>query len=679
MAEIKYRISAVDDTKQGTSSAENNFANLGANMAKTAAKIVAALATLKVVVDFGKDSVKAYMEQEKAVAKLNAAITATGKAGKISSANLVKYAESLQKITKFGDETTISAMGTLQMFGELDEMTIKNLTPHIMDMAEALGVDLEQAMMMTAKAINSPTNMLSRYGIQIDTAASKTEKISQLTEQLTKKFGGLADAMGNTTEGKLIRIKNAFGDMQEVLGKLIIDMAEPLMTGVGDFLNKNGGTISAIVGNLPQVIGIVAKGAQGMLRELLTGPGFAKIVTDMVSLLVVGLGAAAASFGTLLYESVANIIPGLVKLLTGMMARLGEKYFWKERLTKEQFEAVKPQYPELMGLKGSYSESPYGQYLKEFEKRNADMTKFMEEAYDKMGTGISNTVDAVVKNFEIFKNKLGSTAKSIGDTFIDTKAYQEMSKQLAELTKNAEAASKGVEKLNTGMYTYTNKVEEQAGAGAYAHGSPYGTVGTGTQNAPGFFETLFAEFNPLASIIKFGLQIENVSKLLKFFETFLNGVLSVLEGPINEALQPIIDLLTQLGQILGKFLLPVIKFLGAIIKGVATFIAMIFNGIATLINTIFGIFGVHINLIDIDSLGKGPTDDSEAMAAKQAHSSSGSSTYTGGGPAYTAAPVYNVTVNVYAGILEAGDKVMTTDDLCLFLRDRMAQLAEVGA
>ena len=39
-----------------------------------------------------------------------------------------------------------------------------------------------------------------------------------LVEVLGQNFGGLAEAMANTPEGKIVQIKNAWGDMQEVIG-----------------------------------------------------------------------------------------------------------------------------------------------------------------------------------------------------------------------------------------------------------------------------------------------------------------------------------------------------------------------------------------------------------------------------------------------------------------------------
>ena len=45
-----------------------------------------------------------------------------------------------------------------------------------------------------------------------------TERAAMLVEVLKQNFGGLSEAMANTPEGKIVQIKNAWGDMQEVIG-----------------------------------------------------------------------------------------------------------------------------------------------------------------------------------------------------------------------------------------------------------------------------------------------------------------------------------------------------------------------------------------------------------------------------------------------------------------------------
>jgi phage-related protein len=63
--------------------------------------------------------------------------------------------------------------------------------------------------------------------------------------------------------------------------------------------------------------------------------------------------------------------------------------------------------------------------------------------------------------------------------------------------------------------------------------------------------------------------IENVNKVLNFFDTIMQGVKDVIEGPLNKALEPIVVLLTKLGEIVGVILLPIIEYIGWVFSTLA--------------------------------------------------------------------------------------------------------------
>jgi len=193
---------------------------------------VAAYAAVGVaIIALSKKYIAAFAVQEKAETSLRAAIKATGKESQISVNRLKKYASSLQDVTLFGDEATLSGLALLQSLANLDEKGLKNVTPSILDFAQATGTDLQTAMSLVGKTLGSSTNALARYGIEIDTSGTKAEKLAQLTEAMTSKFGGAAEAAGNMATGDLIQLSNSFGDVSEGIGGLIA-------TGINPFVNS---------------------------------------------------------------------------------------------------------------------------------------------------------------------------------------------------------------------------------------------------------------------------------------------------------------------------------------------------------------------------------------------------------------------------------------------------------
>lgn len=189
------------------------------------------------VINFLKQSVEAYAEQEAALKKLEVAL------GRNAS-GLAQYASELQKSTAFGDETIIKGMAMLAMFTK-NEDEIKKLTKATLDFAAAKEMDLVSAADLVAKTIGSEVNALGRYGIQVDGAVGSTERLNKTLEGLTKLFAGQAAAQLDTTSGKLKNMQNRIGDVSEAIGEKLIPMLTALLSKVdallvlGDKISKN--------------------------------------------------------------------------------------------------------------------------------------------------------------------------------------------------------------------------------------------------------------------------------------------------------------------------------------------------------------------------------------------------------------------------------------------------------
>jgi len=216
-----------DRVRQSVSRMENQLktAAKGAMTLKNAAKGLFALYAIR-------DTVRAFEEQEQAVAKLNASLKTTGVYSDATSKSLQQFASQLQRTTVYGDEVTLSAMAILQGMAKLDEEGIKRLMPAIQDMASAMHMDLFTAANLVAKTIGSSTNALSRYGIQVDASLPKQEKLAAVLEQLRSHFGGMAEAEAKTATGRLRQFANTLSDVKEILGSVIVDAIMPFVMGL---------------------------------------------------------------------------------------------------------------------------------------------------------------------------------------------------------------------------------------------------------------------------------------------------------------------------------------------------------------------------------------------------------------------------------------------------------------
>lgn len=162
----------------------------------------------------------AYDQQAKAEAKLLTALKGRSDIQK----RLLNQATQLQRITLFGDEATIEAQAMLASLG-LNEDAIIKLIPLVQDLATKSNMGLVQAADMVAKSVGSSTNALSRYGIVIEGAVGSSERLNSAVNAMNQQVGGQAEAAAKVGTGAVTSLKNAWGDLTEVIGKFVADPA----------------------------------------------------------------------------------------------------------------------------------------------------------------------------------------------------------------------------------------------------------------------------------------------------------------------------------------------------------------------------------------------------------------------------------------------------------------------
>ncbi len=229
MAGKRLSVSLTLNDKQfqsGLRKATRSMAKFGKSMQRTGQSLSRNL-TLPVLA-FSAASVKAFDEQIKSETKLRTALGEDEKA----FLRLKKQAQELQKLTLFGDEATIEAQAFLAQLG-LTEEQIKMITPALQDFATGMNVDLKTAASLVGKTVGTTTDALKRYfDTGLDPAMSAQEKAIVLTQTLTDKFGGQAEAIAKEGLGPFQQLKNELGDVSEEFGKLILENIEPLKTSL---------------------------------------------------------------------------------------------------------------------------------------------------------------------------------------------------------------------------------------------------------------------------------------------------------------------------------------------------------------------------------------------------------------------------------------------------------------
>ena len=167
---------------------------------------------------FGAVAIKAFADAETQAAQLKATLDDLGQGQHFQA--LMQYSSALQGITRHGDDVTQSLMALgLNMGVGIGQ--IQEATRAAMGLSAAYGIELNQAMKMVAMAMQGNTEMLARYIPQVRNVESATEKMRLVNEAATRGFK-IEQEQAQTTAGKLMQLKNAIGDLVEMIGERLL-------------------------------------------------------------------------------------------------------------------------------------------------------------------------------------------------------------------------------------------------------------------------------------------------------------------------------------------------------------------------------------------------------------------------------------------------------------------------
>jgi hypothetical protein len=279
----------------------------------------------------GFTAVKAFDQQAKAIAQVEAGLKSTGNTVGFTSKQLQQMASDLQTKTIFGDEEILKdATSQLLTFTNIAGDQFTRTQSVALDLATRLDGDLKSASIQLGKALNDPIanlSALSRSGIQF--SEDQKQVIKSLTEsgrlaeaqtvildELEKQYGGSAEAAAKAGTGGLKQLANSFGDLQEEFGKIIMEFLPPVIDGLKNML-------AAFQNLSPQVkrfmvIGAGIAAALGPLLVILPTliQGFMALLSPigLIIAAVVGLGIAIVTFADEIAPYITDVINYFITL-----------------------------------------------------------------------------------------------------------------------------------------------------------------------------------------------------------------------------------------------------------------------------------------------------------------------------------------------------------------------------
>lgn len=210
-------------------------------------------------------SEQAYSEAQKVQTQLAAVLQSTGGAAGESIDELQKLQQTLMDLTGIDDDVIAKGEQMLLTFANVKGPIYEKALPAIVDMTSALNQgevtmeSIQQTSILVGKALNDPIagmTALRRVGVSLD--QQQQQQIKTLVEnnrlmdaqtlilnELTKEFGGSAQAVRATSTGALEAFNTDMGNMQELIGAGIVALKAIAAEGFGPLIREISDTRSA--------------------------------------------------------------------------------------------------------------------------------------------------------------------------------------------------------------------------------------------------------------------------------------------------------------------------------------------------------------------------------------------------------------------------------------------------
>lgn len=217
-ADVKIDIAAEFTGKKAFKQAETATDKLS-NGVKSLAKTLGAAFGVQQVLAYGKASIKAAAEDEKAQKQLALALKNVG-LGR-DAATSEGFIQKLEKEFGILDDNLRPAYQQLAV-ATRDTAESQKLLQLALDISASTGKDLGSVTSALSKAFLGNNTALSKLGVGISKADLKSKSFQEITAELSKTFAGSATQSANTFQGSIDKLSVASNNAKEIIGQGLI-------------------------------------------------------------------------------------------------------------------------------------------------------------------------------------------------------------------------------------------------------------------------------------------------------------------------------------------------------------------------------------------------------------------------------------------------------------------------
>lgn len=226
----EFKDKGFKQAEAATGGLQNNLKQLG--------KTLVGVLSVREVYQFGKAAVKAFQEDQQAATRLTQTLGNLGLA--FEDSRVTAFIADLEKTSGVLDDSLRPAMQSLlTTTGSVTKS--QELLNLALEISRGSGVDVATVANDLSKAYVGQTRSLAKYNTGLSQAELKTKSFGELQNYLNKQFAGQNAAYLDTFAGKVDMLNVAYANMQETVGKGLVDAFQILSGDQGI-----GGGISAM-------------------------------------------------------------------------------------------------------------------------------------------------------------------------------------------------------------------------------------------------------------------------------------------------------------------------------------------------------------------------------------------------------------------------------------------------
>jgi hypothetical protein len=276
MSNVVIDIAAEFTGKKAFKQAETSTDKLSKGVKSLAKTLGLAFGTQQVLA-FAKASVKAAAADEKAQKQLALALKNVGLGRDVAASEA--FIQKLQSEFGVVDDKLRPAYQQLAV-ATGDTAQSQKLLQIALDISASTGRDLASVTGAISKAYLGNNTALGKLGVGISKADLKAKSFDEIMNQLSTTFAGSATASANTFQGSMDKLAVASANVQEIIGKGIIDSLKILSedTSVDDLANS--------MQDLATYTADVVKGIALVIAEFKKIPGFNLLIPQLKNLIL---------------------------------------------------------------------------------------------------------------------------------------------------------------------------------------------------------------------------------------------------------------------------------------------------------------------------------------------------------------------------------------------------------